>query len=374
MKRALLILLPVLLLLLAAGCDRFSHEFRPPEQTDFSQALFTPLGTAFANAGTDNLQGVMAWYTDDYLHFGATKEDRRQWMQDIYALHGDAVAQVTMLAAEQQADTLAIANWRLVINTLSKGVLADSTFTGERLVKRSGKWMLKGNQMSCSVPNPNQRVILEYFTFLGCPNCPEVEAKLHDLQVQYPDQLSYVEHHTSPPLWVPGEGTYAYYGSPSVPSTVFQGQNILSGSATETLDSYAPIVANLASQAASVRYSNILYTLESQTLSGSVRLTPLVQDLSTQDLVLNVLVIDKVSTYTNTQGENLRNVVRGKSTYVLSSANLDNPIPFNVAITGTVPDDAHLVIFAQKKPSAFANASVIYSGAEIPLISQKQWR
>lgn len=373
MKNVTLILI-LAVLLLAAGCDRFTHDFQPPAATDFTAALFTPMDNAFDAVGTNGLDVVMSFYADNYLHFGITKTDRRQWLQDIYSLDANAQTQVTLIASEQQTDTLAVANWRLLITSTTKTVLADSTFTGERLVKRNNQWLLKGNQMVCSVPNPNQLVVLEYFTFLGCPNCPPVEAKLHELQLQYGDRLSYLEHHTSPPLAVTGDGTYAYYGQGSslpLPSTVFQGQNILSGSSTETLDSFGPLVANLSSIETPMRYSNLLFTVEGNQVNGSVRLTPLQNGFSLQDKVLNAVLIEKVSTFTNTQGENLRNVVRGKSVISLSQADLDMPLAFNVQFSGTLPDDAALVIFAQHKPGAFNNDANILSGVEIPIPAGK---
>ncbi len=374
MKNTVYIIL-LALILLAAGCDRFTHEFRPPESTDFGAALFTPMDAALDAAGTDGVSAVMDFYADNYLHFGITRTDRQMWLEDIYTLDPGALAQVSLLASEQQTDTLAVANWRLLITSAdTRTVLADSTFTGERLVKRANRWLLKGNQMVCSVPNPNQHVVLEYFTFLGCPNCPPVEAKLHELQLQYGDQLSYLEHHTTAPLAVPGDGTYAYYGQPTalpLPSTIFQGQTVLPGSSTETLDSFGPLVASLATIETPIRYSNLLFNTDGDQVTGSVRITPLLDGFSLQDKALSAVLIEKESVFTNTQGEHMRNIVRGKSVISLASADLDEPVPFSVSAVSPRPDDLSLVIFVQHKPTAFANNATILGGVEIAVPALK---
>jgi hypothetical protein len=80
----------------------------------------------------------------------------------------------------------------------------------------------------------------------------------------------------------------------------------------------------------------------------------------------------KQSSFTNTQGEHLHNVVRGKSIVDLRTADLSQSVSFSVSFAGTtVPDDPALVIFAQRRPASFANNATILSGMETPIIISK---
>jgi hypothetical protein len=366
-------LLPILAaLLLLTACDRFSNNFEPPDQADYQAELFTPLVDALNAAVPGNLDAVMSFFADDYVHFGIYKADRQNWLEGIWNVEPDPVVTVTLDASQQQSDSTGVANWRLrITDPDNRAVLADSLFTGDKLAKRNGIWLLRGNQTTCSVPTPKQRIIIEYFTFLGCPNCPVVEAKLHELQQAYPTQLSYVEHHTSGPLVVQGDNTYAYYGPFTVPTSILQGVTQLTGSTSDILDSYLPVVQNLAAIDSDLRYSNLIWTLEGQSLTGSVMLQPLTSSFSQENLALNVVLIERESTYQNTQGENLKNTVRAKTVLDLSTADLGSPVAFTLNSAVAVPDDASLVIFAQTKPPDFANDALIHSGIEAVLTSAK---
>lgn len=371
MKRRPLILLTLAVVLAGFGCDRFAHNFQPPEQTDFAAELFTPLQTAFEGQPALGLSAVMAFYADDFLRFGQNKADWRNWLQGFYAVHPDAQAAVTLINAEEISDSTAIANWRFVLSSSDgRNVLADSTFTGERLVERGGQWQLRGNQLACQPPTPLQHVIIEYFTYIGCPNCPDVETELHDLQLAYPSQLSYLEHHISGPLRVPDDPTFSYYGPFSAPTSIFQGGNRLTGSDPNLIDSYGPIVQGLAQQESKFRYHTPVLGVEGQTVTGSIQLDLLDPSLDLSDLVLNYVLIERVSSYQNTNGAHLRNVVRAKGFQALGAASLGQPVLFSLDSNYPIPDDASLVIFAQTRPSPFNEIAAIHSGIEVVLSGQ----
>lgn len=367
MKRWLILSLVLLSLLFSLGCDRFKHAFEPPDTVDFAAELFTPLDTAFHGFPSFSLDPVMAFYAEDYLHYGQTKADRRNWLQGIFDAEPNALGQVTLINAEELTDSTAIANWRLKIETSDRVVLADSLFSGERLVKRGGKWLLKGNQMTCVLPTPKQQVIVEYFTFYGCPNCPVVEAELHDLEIQYSGQMSYLEHHVSGPLMIGTDPTYLYYGPFTVPTSIFQGTSRLTGSGTDVIDSYAPLVQSLAAEDSDFRYINPTLGVEGNTVSGSLSLEQLATDIDYTDLVLNYVLIERVSSFNNTQGQPLRNVVRAKGYRSLTEADLNQPVLFTLESTVAIPDDAALVIFVQNRPSPYANNATIHGGVEVDL-------
>ena len=359
----------VIPLLMISGCDRFKHDFVPPTQVDFTQVVFTPLQTAFNSGGIQSVNNVMAFFTDDYLHNGITKTERRAWLEGIYAQIPNPTVTVTLISSEQVSANGANANWRLLILSPTRDVLVDSTFTGDTLLNQDAAWKIRGNRAACSVPNPKQTAVLEYFTFYGCPNCPPVEAKLHELQLEHIGRLIYMEHHTSGPLAVPGDPTYSYYAPGAVPVTVFQGVSKVAGSSEDVLAGYDPLVNGLLAQDSPMLYQNLLYTQSGQNVSGSIRLIPTQNDFTQADLYLGVALIEKTSSYNNTQGVPLRNVVRGKALVDLRSADLTQPVSFSVNAVGTtMPDDLSLVVFAQRRPVPYTNNATILSGIETPLV------
>ncbi|MDD4224618.1 MAG: hypothetical protein PHD87_08555 [Candidatus Cloacimonetes bacterium] len=366
MKKFAIPALILLAALFAAGCDRFPHDFEPPDVVDFNLELFTPLNQALQEQPAAGIEAVMDFFAEDYIHFGINKADRRVWLEGIFQAQPTAVAGATLLASDQLSDSTAVANWKLTI-TDSKGVIVDSTFTGENLAKREGHWLLRGNQNSCTPPVVKQRVIIEYFTFLGCPNCPEVEAELHDLQLAYPGQLSYLEHHVSGPLTVSGDETYAYYGPFSVPTSILGGEVMLTGSSADIISSYEPEVQTLANLDSVFEYTNLSFSVDGQTISGSLNLNLLSEPFQQQDLVLNCVLIERESSFNNTQGQPLRNVVRAKSVQSIGALDLSEPVSFSLTSSVPIPDDASLVIFAQNKPVIFGNNASIYGGIEVAL-------
>ncbi|NLK50290.1 MAG: hypothetical protein GX294_06540 [Candidatus Cloacimonetes bacterium] len=356
----------ILLALIAlSGCDRFDHSFKPPDKLDFTPIIFAPLEEALVMGDVDE---AMSYFSDDFMHNGQSKTDRHTWLEGIFSQDPNPLVEVKMLASQQTSPTHANVNWQLKLSSAERGVLADSTFIGDTLIKENDRWLLKGNGAQCSVPDPKMTVVIEYFTFLGCPNCPPVEAKLHQLQQQHAGQLIYLEHHTTPPLAVTGDPTFAYYGASGVPAAMVQGINRINGSSQESLDAFDHWVHTYLDMNKPIEYKNLLYTQDGQTISGSVELEFLVEGTPLQDLYLNAVLIEKTSSYTNTQQVNLHNVVRGKRCIPLDVNNLNGAVSFSVdSVDAQLPDDTALVIFVQHKPGTFNNDAFIYGGIEVPL-------
>ena len=118
-------------------------------------------------------------------------------------------------------------------------------------------------------------------------------------------------------------------------------------------------------------YSVLNATVEGKNISGSVKLTPLSTSFNQEELILNLAVIDLVSTALNAEGEHLTNVVIGRKRIDISEVDLSNPVAFEFSANVTIPEDAALVIFAQKTPATFANNATIYSGLQYPLAVKK---
>ena len=209
----------IIVLLGIFSCERFDHNFQPLEQVDFQEELFSPLQEAFNNADPEDLSSVMAFYAEDYKHFGITKSEWETKLHSIISPLINPVIQVSLITATLQNETNALANWRLTISDDNKTVIADSLYTGERLRKENGKWLLRGNQCGCDPSAPTQKVIVEYVTNVGCSYCPAVEDVLHNLSSQFGDDFIYLTHQFSGPVAFT-DPLYAYYNALSAPVSI----------------------------------------------------------------------------------------------------------------------------------------------------------
>jgi len=369
MKKIVYVLL-IIVLLGIFSCDRFDHSFQPLEQVDFQEELFSPLQEAFNNADPEDLSSVMAFYAEDYKHFGITKSEWEAKLQSILSPLINPVIQVSLITATLQNETNALANWRLTIIDDTKIVIADSLFTGERLRKENGKWLLRGNQCGCDPSAPTQKVIVEYVTNVGCSYCPAVEDVLHNLSSQFGDDFIYLTHQFSGPVAFT-DPLYAYYNALSAPVSIIQGKHKLVGGNQDILEQYTPTVQSELDLLSQMDYRVINATVEEKNISGSVKLTPLSASFNQEELILNLVVIDLVSTAVNAEGEHLTNVVIGRKRIDISTVDLSNPVAFEFDANIIIPEDAALVVFAQKTPATFANNATIYSGLQYPLTVKK---
>jgi hypothetical protein len=330
--------------------------------------LFSPLQDTL-NSQTENLiDNVMNFYAEDYLYYGLQKEDIRNWLQSIYSVAPQAQAEVSLLSSEMLSDSTALADWRLLITTDRKSnVLVDSLFHAEHIVKRNDKWLLRGNQLSGSYPSTKEHIIIEYFTFLTCPNCPVVENKLNKWQDAYPQRISYLEHHISDQLAIPNDEVYQYYAYPPFPSSIIQGETVLMGNSPAILAEYDTTIQSLLQKDADFIYLYPVISTNGNEVSGSITLQLLNQDLNLNNLYLNYTLIDKVSPFQNTNYDYVRNVVLAQGRKAITLEDLNSPISFSLTSLVTIPDDAAIVIFAQTKPPIFENNAKIHSGIEIAI-------
>ncbi len=368
MKRNLFLLISLVTILFVASCDRFTHNFQPPVSVNLETELFSPLQDTL-NSQTENLiDSVMNFYAEDYLYYGLQKEDIKNWLQSIYSVTPQAQAEVSLLSSEMLSDSTALADWRLLITTDRKStVLVDSLFRAEHIVRREGKWLLRGNQLSGSYPSTKEHIIIEYFTFLTCPNCPVVENRLNKWQDAYPQRISYLEHHISDQLAIPGDEVYQYYGYPPFPSSIIQGEMALMGNSPAILAEYDTAIQSLLGKDADILYLYPVIRINNKQVTGSITLQLLNPELDLTNLYLNYALIDKVSPFQNTNYDYVRNVVLAQGSKTLTSSDLEGPISFSLTSSITIPNDAAIVIFAQTKPPVFENNAKIHSGIEIAI-------
>ncbi len=355
--------------LTTVSCDRFKHAFEPVVSTDFQAMFFTPLDTSLDSISAVNVLPVSRYYADDYLHNGIRKADREQFYSGLFTQYGDTLSfEVILLQNSALSDTLTVLNWRLKVFDASSQVVVDSVFFGERLIQRGKGWQFYGNQSECCIPTIKQRVFIEYFTFVNCPNCPPVEALLHQLQIDYPNNLTYLEYHYNDPLDCGNSDIYTYYGTPSFPSVIFQGETRILGNNPDNEAVFNQLATEISQTNAEIELSDLDYTINGQILSGTIKITLKNQSIPHTDLKLRYALIDKERTF----GQfTYRNVVLAKNLKSLHESDLSQPVAFNLTFNGNLPLDTNLVLWVQKMPATFENNAKIYHGLETQVIVNK---
>jgi hypothetical protein len=373
--RLLCLLIIVLTLLAAVSCDRFKHTFAPVVETDFQTVVFTPLADSFLTATEFNLQPVMDFYAEDYLYNGQSKSSRETWFQSLLEQNPDCTFQVELMNQRQDNDSLAVVDWHLTAVDDSSFVLADSIFTEEQLIKRNGSWLLYGNRIdSGGNPEATQRVLLEYFTFQTCPNCPIVEALLHDLYITFAGRMTYLEYHLNDPMAIPSNyNVFQYYGLTNMPVTVFQGRTVVYGNNEDNETVYTQLIQNTIAQPAKVGMTQLHYTMPGDTLSGTIHLEIKDQTVTQDNLKLKYVLMEKVSdVYVNAAQVPCKNVVLASGSTSLTGVDLQQDVSFSLVYTHPVPADAYLVIWTQESPATFSNDAYIHHALESHVVTSKQ--
>jgi hypothetical protein len=367
--RIIFILLSITALLLM-GCDRFERELVQPFQpANFSAGLFTPLGDSLQVASADNLAPVKHFFSPYYLHSGGTRADLMTWLGGIYLLEDEPVFEVSFSRVRQVSASSAVADWRLKARRPDWGeVLADTTFVDDELIRLSDGWKFLGNGLSSAGQVSKQHVIVEYFTFLGCPNCPPVEAQLRSLAALYPGRFTFLEYHTAPPLQAEPNTTYNYYTAgltnASVPLSVLQGQTLLQGNQEAVLNSYVTATQGFATQESGISYEQPSFAVNGRDITGNIVLNCNQPGLNITNMVLNVVLIEEEVT---AQGQTRHNVVRGKARIPLTADSPGQPVSFLLRSATEIAEDCALVIFAQTMPATFDGHATIHGGIKTNL-------
>ncbi len=367
MKPVVYVLLLMAILLGLASCDRFDHAFQPMAEVNFALELFTPLQAGFDSSSAADLSNAMNFYSEDYLHYGVTKSAWESMLQGYLSGISDPQIEVSFSETELLSETSAKATWRLKItDPATKAVVMDSSYVAEKLVKTNNRWLLRGNQQEGGNNAGKQKVVVEYVTNIGCSYCPAVEAKLHELQAMYPDQFIYLTHQLTGPVAI-ADILFQYYNAFSAPTSIIQGIHKLTGGTQAELDQYEPLVANLINVDNPLAYTLMSHQINGNTVSGSLGLTLQTKALPKTSMILNLALLEDVSSATSFSGEHLTNVVLARQRIDLTNFDLAEPIEFSITDDRTLPDDLSLVAFVQTTPESFANDAVIHSGLHYPL-------
>jgi thiol-disulfide isomerase/thioredoxin len=321
------------------ACDRYEHEFAPlinPFE-EFVNAFITDLSNGLAN---DSIDPIMAYYSDNYLHNGLTKED--------VTGHWDSLANVVTDELNILIESIEEDSLKFTYNIVDPGASIDTTLCDCAAEYNEG-YILIGNQQA---PIETQNVLVELFTGTWCPNCPDCEAELHRLKTNYGDRFYYIEYHIMDELDSGNSDIMQYYGVSSAPTAIFQGHIKLSGG--EASEEYEDVLQNLIDLPARGSLRNLLYTIEGDTLYGSVEIELIDNQILTHPLSLQYAIIEETSGTTNYAGEPCRQVVLTRGNCFVQEDDLSAPIAFFLPLTEVqIPNDAELYVWLQTRTDVY---------------------
>ncbi len=355
------------LVLLIAGlmftaCDRFDNNLTKPSEE--SHEVGDLIVSTFESLDAEDLEPLDALFHEDYLYDGIDKEARIAEITALFEGAENLSFEVKVTSEKHTGSMNAELDWQLLAFD-DEEPCYEELFTAEKAIKEDGSWQLLGNLVDSDEDEdtPTQLVIAEYFTFVGCSNCPPVAQKLKDL-AQAHSNFIFLEHHTAPPYFVQGNDTYTYYGHPSIPSVVFQGQNLVSGNSDDALASYDVLMDQYTEESAAFEYTIEDLSISDETLSAKVVFSS-EDGIDFEDMYLNyVVVANEVSNPFN-PAEIFNNVVRGIGRESITANDMNKPIDISVELPANMPSDGKLLIYIQKRPEGFDSNARIYSGEVI---------
>ncbi|MBW6515178.1 MAG: hypothetical protein K0B81_01005 [Candidatus Cloacimonetes bacterium] len=318
-RRSTLLLSIVILMiaLLIIACDRFDNSFQPAEEDiSYTEHLNLFSSTLFESLSENNISAVMNFYSEDYLNDGLTKSD-----VEIYFTQLAEIVTEDLSITIEDHDQAAL-SFRYRIEDSSASI--DTLIVEYTLDKNAG-YLLIGNQQTPEEPE-EMRVLVELFTATWCPNCPYVEAALHDLKQLYGNRFYYIEYHIMDALDIGNMDILNYYQlSTALPKSIIQGSMEIPTGSPNSYDEYNFAISSFLNQYAEFFFEDFNYAISDGNLSFQVRIAT--ESLDLTDLQLKYALIEKETDVNNAAGQPCRNVVFYKDAVSLT------PDMFNVLVT-----------------------------------------
>jgi len=224
-----------------------------------------------------------------------------------------------------------------------------------------------GNQIIPPALDPTKPVdFAEFFTGESCGNCPPAAAHLHEMQNTFGGQFIYVEYCNTndyTPFYLEKA---QYYSAYSQPTTLVQGTNVVVGGASENLEAIDGAYENESEKVLSARISEINITTDNVgEISGNLNLE-LLQDISTENLILTVVIADKKpDIFYNGTTERFHNVAFEKTEIIISEAGVKD---FTISYDETI-DFKHKKVIAwlQTQKETFDTTCIVHAAAELSI-------
>jgi thiol-disulfide isomerase/thioredoxin len=359
-----------LIVLLSISCDRFNNSFETaePDTPDSTYVLFVEHLEQFSmtlqNSVLDgDVSPAMTYYSEDYLYDGITKTDLGDYFLNLaqIATNELAVSFSTMDGAPITTE--------FVLSIVDNSADIDTSWV-EYCLGIEEDFAFIGNQLEGAQPSGNRKVLVELFTATWCPNCPYVEAALHDLKSEYGDQFYYVEYHRMDALDFGNADIAGYYNVPaSLPIGIIQGSlRISGGSATNSYNEYNYAISQYLGIEAEIFFDNFSYNIQGEQLTFSLSLFTQ-ESLPLNDLVLRYAYAEKVTEVDNYAGEPCRNVVLTEGSIDIQSDNINDSISGTFTIPEFETTQPQLVVWVQTMNNPYnSETSIVHNVEEYSII------
>lgn len=362
MHKSIRIILIIATFILITGCDRFDHSFAPKTYPQVEQ-FYAHLSDSLLFLSDTNVEPVSDFYAANYLNNGMDKAAIEQFYRNLFINHPNGII-VPDSIYEFEPNSLSF-QWRLKYKNLAGDTTFVDTLFTDKIVYQNGKYQFIGNQVNPG-ENPKQKVLAQMVTGTWCSNCTAIEAALHACELRFPGQFYYVEHHLNDSLQVNPQMSdfLAYYGGIySAPTTVFQGITKYTLTNTGSLEQFSALIQNLLNQDAKFDLDSFNYTINGDTLAGSVVVTPK-STTSQTNLVLNFAIAEKETAALNYAGLPCRNVIRNRGEKDISLVALPGTVTFKLALPHYHAPDSKIVIWVQTMNQPWDQQSLIYNVLE----------
>ncbi|MCF7913048.1 MAG: thioredoxin [Candidatus Cloacimonetes bacterium] len=356
MKITLMLL--ILTLLLVSACDRFDHDVYNDANLE---ASFGQFNLSLSAASLDSLDGVMNWYSEDYLNDNDTKSDIEHEYMSYFLEYGPDL----MLSAKNmeywKTNRIVFKIWITLPDT-SFAIAEKEDF----LIETDGNFIFYGDQIDPPPLNPEfPVVIMQYFTSTTCGSCPLVAEKLEEMLNTYGGQLvvlEYISNQDPGSVYMPEA---LYYNAGEQPTSIVQGEYPIIGSEAAALSAYKSRYEQALADTMVFRFTSLDLTISGNTVTGSVNWEELLE-FSGENLQLRAVLLEEepdlhYSTAPSVYFENR----------VLGAAELDydetaSSAAISVVSNIELPEKISLVVWLQDRVE---NASI--SGAHIYNVIKK---
>jgi hypothetical protein len=361
MRRLFFLLLLLTGLFLITGCDRFNHDFTPPDYAGIRN-FYHAFSDSLQMISDTDVSAISGFYQDSYLQDGMHKSDMEQYFRNLFIDHPQAVivADTTYLY-EPNSHTF---SWQFkATNTAGDSIFADTLFV-DKIAAFAGSYQFTGNGQTASNNGSKQKVLAQMMTGTWCSNCVSVDHALRECELRFPNQFYYLEYHFNDaleynrPLMTTWRNFYG--GILNAPATFFQGQTLYQSSSFG-LNAFTAQIRSLISQDAKLEFSNLTFTEVDSVVIGSVHIEPKA-GLTQSYLKLNYALVEPISATLNFAQEPCRNVVHIWDSQDISGISLPATVNFSIPHPRHLPAQYKVIVWAQTMNTVWTNPqSTIYN-------------
>lgn len=354
------LLIGLMVLLVIWGCDRYEHE---PYESAALEAGFTEFLGDLSSTGSDDLESVLMWYSDDYMYNGIEKLDIENEYTSYFEIYGSELTLSGKLEGYWEGNEI---KWELWANLADTSfVLAEKT---DYFVEIDGSYYFRGNQVSPPELDTGKPLVLaQYFTAESCGNCPEAAEKLEEMHNKYGDQLVVVEYVFDHD---PGNVYYneaVYYGAGSQPTTIFQGKYIVVGPEEDKLEEYEVRYGQAVEEELQFKFTGMDLTVTGSAVTVHIEWSEL-SDIMGENLLIRSVLLEEHPDI---------NYHSAPSVYfdnrILTAEDIEydgslNSAELTLESTEELPEDISVVVWLQDKVSDLGS-----DGVKIYNVIKREW-